>query len=72
MEMEVQSSDKERFDDFLSRKNIDSKMLNASDPTLYESWHALFSQVHEESFVMLQKFKINPIRRKYPKIQYRA
>lgn len=72
MTMEEQSSDKERFEAFLSSKNIDASQLLAAEPAVYERWLALFAQMHEDSFVMQQKFKINPIRRKYPKVQFVA
>jgi len=72
MEMELQASDKERFEAFLTSKNIDSELLKDSEFSLYERWFCLFSQIHEESFVMQLKFKINPIRRKYPKTRFVA
>ena len=65
--MEEQSMDAERFLDFLNRKNIDAAALAVGDPEIYRKWEVLFSLVHEESFVMQQKFLLNPIRRKYQK-----
>jgi len=62
----------ERFIDFLSRKNIDASVLKASESLLFEKWRILFRQMHEESFVMQEKFRLNPIRRKYPKTRFPA
>lgn len=70
MWMEEQEKGKEQFEAFLERKNIDAARLLNSAPSLYEQWLNLFSQVHEESFVMQQKFRINPIRRMFPKTRY--
>ena len=68
--MVEQTMDSERFLDFLYRKNIDAVALAEGDPQIYTKWATLFELVHEESFVMQQKFLLNPIRRKYPKTQY--
>jgi len=42
------------------------------EPGRFEEWKKLFELVHEDSFVMQKKFYINPIRRKYPKINHFA
>jgi hypothetical protein len=68
--MEEQTKDSERFRDFLNRKNIDAEALVAGEPSVFRKWAELFAQVHEESFVMQQKFLLNPIRRKYPKTRF--
>ena len=68
--MEVQTQEVDRFLDFLSRKNIDASALADAEPSVFQKWKTLFDQMHEESFLMHQKFHINPIRRKYPKTRY--
>jgi hypothetical protein len=62
--METTSVD--RFADFLVRKNIDAQAFSLAEPAVFQKWQELFSQVHEESFVMMQKFHLNPIRRRFP------
>lgn len=69
--MEILSEEKgDLFEDFLSRKNIHGHAFGTAEPALYASWKMQFMQMHEESFVMQNKFYLNPIRRKYPKVQY--
>lgn len=68
--MEEQPIEKEQFEDFLKRKNINAQTLFACEPAIYQKWENLFNAIHEESFVMQQKFYINPMRRKYPLISH--
>ena len=70
MAMENEKPQENRFLDFLSRKNIDAPSLRENEPALFERWEKAFAQLHEESFVMQQKFLINPVRRKYPAIRH--
>jgi len=67
MEMENQTKEVVAFLDFLERKNIDAEAFKAENSDLYSNWLQLFELVSEASFVMQQKFLINPIRKKYPK-----
>jgi hypothetical protein len=62
----------ERFPDFLIRKNINAEAFSLGDPVLFEKWQKLFSLVHEESFVMQQKFHLNPLRRRFPLVLHPA
>ena len=57
---------------FLSRKNIDAAAFSLQEPKLFREWQQLFAQVHEESFVMMRKFQLNPIRRRFPLISHAA
>ena len=61
-----------RFADFLVRKNINGEAFSLAEPAIFRKWEELFSQVHEESFVMLQKFHLNPIRRRFPLVHHPA
>jgi hypothetical protein len=70
--METENPQERAFLDFLEKKNIDKDSFRIQDQALYEKWKDLFSQVFEESFVMQQKFLINPVRRKYPLVQHLA
>ncbi|HRH36263.1 MAG TPA: hypothetical protein PKY12_14455 [Catalimonadaceae bacterium] len=70
MEELIQNS--KTFVEFLSTKNIDSENFMQKEPGRFEEWKKLFELVHEDSFVMQKKFYINPIRRKYPKINHFA
>jgi hypothetical protein len=65
--MEKQTKEKVEFLDFLERKNIDAEAFKSGNEIIYEDWVLHFGLVSEASFVLQQKFLINPIRRKYPK-----
>jgi hypothetical protein len=58
------------FDAFLTRKNINPEDFRAGDPVQFEKWRLLYEKVHEESFLLFQKFHINPIRRRFPLNRY--
>jgi len=66
----MEKTNPERFADFLVRKNIDAGAFSLTEPTVFLKWQELFSQVHEESFVMMQKFHLNPIRRRFPLLRH--
>ena len=68
--MEEESIEKVRFIDFLTRKNINAEALLVSEPEIYQKWQHLFEKVSEASFVLQQKFYLNPMRRKYPKLNH--
>jgi hypothetical protein len=61
-----------RFLAFLQRKNIDAAAFSAADPEFFNRWAGLFAQQHEESFLMQQKFHINPIRRRFPLVVFES
>ena len=65
--MESQTKELVEFLDFLERKNIDAEAFKAGNNIIYEDWLHLYGLVSEASFVLQQKFLINPIRRKHPK-----
>lgn len=67
---DIQVAEKQEFDQFLTSKNIDPVAFCTAEPEKYSRWMILFSQVHPESFVLQQKFQINPIRRHYPATRY--
>ena len=60
----------DRFAEFLVRKNIDTEAFSLAEPSIFKKWKELFSQVHEESFMMMQKFHLNPIRRRFPLLRH--
>lgn len=60
------------FQEFLKRKNIDATAFSHYEPELFREWQQLFAQVHEESFVMMRKFQLNPIRRRFPLVSHAA
>jgi hypothetical protein len=66
----METTSPERFADFLVRKNIDAQAFSLTEPAVFLKWKELFSQVHEESFVMMQKFHLNPIRRRFPLLHH--
>jgi hypothetical protein len=68
--MENEKPQENRFLDFLHRKNIDARALRENEPVLFEKWETGFALLHEESFVMQQKFLINPVRRKYALVRH--
>jgi len=57
------------YQEFLKSKNIDAAAFLLKEPQLFQEWQHLFSQVHEESFVMMHKFQLNPIRRRFPLVR---
>jgi hypothetical protein len=61
-----------RFEEFLKRKNIDALAFSEQEPEQFQRWEHLFAQMHEESFVMQQKFILNPIRRRFPSVRHPA
>jgi hypothetical protein len=61
-----------RFEEFLKRKNIDGMAFSEHEPELFQHWRSLFAQLHEESFVMQQKFILNPLRRRFPAVRHPA
>jgi len=64
--MENDAMPNEDFINFLNGKNIDQKAFETGEPELFQKWQLMFGQINVESFVMQQKFLINPIRRAYP------
>jgi hypothetical protein len=62
----------DRFADFLRRKNIHPETFAAGDPETFQKWQKLFALLHEDSFVLQQKFSINPIRRRFPQTIFPA
>jgi hypothetical protein len=60
------------FQEFLKRKNIDAAAFMKNEVQLFQDWQELFSELHEESFVMMQKFRINPLRRRFPLVLHPA
>ena len=60
----------DRFAEFLVRKNIDAEAFSLAEPAIFQKWKELFSQVHEESFLMMQKFRLNPLRRRFPLVRH--
>ena len=57
------------FDEYLDSKKIDHHNFQTSDPVLFKSWETIFNQIHPLSFTEQNKFILNQIRRKYPKIE---
>jgi hypothetical protein len=60
----------DRFAEFLVRKNIDAESFSLAEPAIFQKWKELFSQLHEESFLMMQKFRLNPLRRRFPLVRH--
>jgi hypothetical protein len=57
------------FEDYLISKKIDENLFRIADMDLFKSWEITFNQLHPLSFTEQNKFIINKIRRKYPKIE---
>jgi hypothetical protein len=68
--MEEQTMD--RFHDFLVRKNIDAEGLSLGKPEIFQKWKEMFAELNEDSFVMQQKFQLNPIRRSFPLVRHQS
>ena len=68
--MEEQTTD--RFHEFLVRKNIDAQGLSLGKPEIYLKWKEMFAELNEDSFVMQQKFQLNPIRRSFPLVRHES
>ena len=54
------------FEEYLVTKKIDGGQLKAAEPALFREWEEEFPLMHPESFTVRKKYKINPLRRKYP------
>ncbi len=54
------------FEEYLRIKKIDSARFKLQEPSLFEEWEQLFSEVHPDSFTAQKKFLINPVRRRFP------
>jgi hypothetical protein len=68
--MEEQTMD--RFNVFLVRKNIDAQGFSLGKPELFQKWKEIFVELNEDSFVMQQKFQLNPIRRSFPLVRHES
>jgi len=68
--MEEQTVD--RFNAFLVRKNIDALGFSLGKPELFQKWKGIFAELSEDSFVMQQKFQLNPIRRSFPLVRHES
>lgn len=53
------------FDEYLISKKIDGAAFQKAEPTLFQTWHSEFDQMHVNSFTVQKLNLINPIRRKY-------
>ena len=56
----------ETFEEYLTKKKIDSAEFHQAKPALWEEWKNLFEQVHPDSFTHQKLFLINNIRREFP------
>jgi len=72
LNMETEAIEMDEFLEFLNRKNIDPDSFKAEEPEIFSKWLLLFGQVHEQSFTMQQKFLINPLRRRFPKVKFKT
>lgn len=54
------------FEEYLTKKKIDSAGFQGAKPGLWESWKSLFEQLHPNSFTNQKLFLINTIRREFP------
>jgi len=68
--MEEQTVD--QFNAFLVRKNIDAQGFSLGKPELFQKWKEIFAELSEDSFVMQQKFQLNPIRRSFPLVRHES
>lgn len=55
----------ESFEEYLTKKNIDSTQFKSAESARYAEWSQLFEAMHPESFTAQKKFMINDIRRRY-------
>ena len=62
----------DRFNAFLVRKNIDAQGFSLGKPELFQKWQEMFAELNEDSFVMQQKFQLNPIRRSFPLVKHES
>lgn len=68
--MEDNQTEADRFSAFLKGKNINPQAFAEADPLRFSQWQELFAQMSEASFVLYQKFHLNPVRRRYPLIAH--
>jgi hypothetical protein len=57
------------FREYCFEKKIDADKFLAGDSMLYKEWEEYFQLVSPESFTQKKKFKINPIRLRYPMLK---
>lgn len=55
----------ESFEEYLTKKNIDSTQFKSAESARYAEWSQLFETMHPESFTAQKKFMINDVRRRY-------
>lgn len=53
------------FEDYCTKKKIDSARFKEDDPEQWKALAAIFEQISENSFTQQKKFLINDLRRKY-------
>lgn len=53
------------FEEYCTKKKIDSVRFNEDDPEQWKELAAIFEQISENSFTQQKKFLINDLRRKY-------
>lgn len=70
--MEDNQTEHDRFSAFLKGKNINPQAFAEGEPQRFSQWQELFAQMSEASFVLYQKFHINPLRRRFPLIPHPA
>lgn len=70
--MEEIETDADRFSAFLRGKNINPQAFAEAEPQRFSQWQQLFAQMSEPSFVLYQKFHLNPVRRRFPLIPHPA
>ena len=55
------------FEEYLDSKKIDFKLFKEKEPSLFSEWEDAFGQLHVNSFTAQKLYRINSIRRKFPK-----
>lgn len=56
----------ESFEEYLTKKKIDSDLFQSEREKLWREWKELFNQIHPNSFTAQKLFLINNIRRQFP------
>ena len=56
----------ETYEEYLSKKKIDSEAFQEKNEALWNEWKNLFQLLHPDSFTAQKLFLINQIRRQFP------
>ncbi|MFP4091526.1 MAG: hypothetical protein ACLFT3_14555 [Cyclobacteriaceae bacterium] len=63
--MASESKPMQTFEEYLSKKKIDSVQFREAEPERWQAWKVTFEQMHPDNFTQQKLFLINETRRKY-------